>query len=65
MDHVFVTGRRKDVLDAAVAEIGKKATGIPGEIAQLSDLDRLYGAVREYGRKIDVIFANAGVARRA
>src|SRR5438552_18918419 len=29
-DHVFNTGRRKDVLDAAVAEIGEKATPIPG-----------------------------------
>jgi NADP-dependent 3-hydroxy acid dehydrogenase YdfG len=26
MDHVFITGRRKDALDAAVAEIGKNVT---------------------------------------
>jgi NAD(P)-dependent dehydrogenase (short-subunit alcohol dehydrogenase family) len=65
MDHVFVTGRRKDVLDAAVAEIGDKATGIPGDVANLNDLDRLYEAVKRYGRKLDVIFANAGVARLA
>jgi NAD(P)-dependent dehydrogenase (short-subunit alcohol dehydrogenase family) len=65
MDHVFVTGRRKDVLDAAVAQIGEKATGIPGDVANLSDLDRLYEAVKSYGRSIDVIFANAGVARLA
>ena len=31
MDRVFITGRRKDALDAAVAEIGEKATGIPGD----------------------------------
>ncbi len=65
MDQVFVTGRRKDVLDAAVAEIGEKATGIPGDVANLNDLDRLYEAVKRYGRKIDVIFANAGLARLA
>jgi NAD(P)-dependent dehydrogenase (short-subunit alcohol dehydrogenase family) len=65
MDHVFVTGRRKDVLDAAVAQIGEKATGIPGDVASLSDLDRLYEAVKNYGRSIDVIFANAGVAQLA
>ena len=65
MDHVFITGRRKGVLDAAVAEIGEKATGIPGDVANLNDLDRLYQAVKRYGRKIDVIFANAGVARLA
>src|SRR6201997_3833990 len=65
MDHVFITGRRKDALDAAVAEIGEKATGIPGDVANLSDLDRLYEEVKRYGRKIDVIFANAGLARLA
>jgi hypothetical protein len=31
MGRVFITGRRKDALDAAVAEIGEKATGIPGD----------------------------------
>jgi NAD(P)-dependent dehydrogenase (short-subunit alcohol dehydrogenase family) len=65
LDHVFITGRRKDVLDAAVAEIGQKVTGIPGDVANLNDLDRLYEAVEKYGRKLDVIFANAGVARLA
>jgi NAD(P)-dependent dehydrogenase (short-subunit alcohol dehydrogenase family) len=62
MDHVFITGRRKDVLDAALAQIGEKATGISGDVGNLSDLDRLYDAVKGYGRRIDVIFANAGVA---
>jgi NAD(P)-dependent dehydrogenase (short-subunit alcohol dehydrogenase family) len=65
MDHVFITGRRKDVLEAAVAEIGRNATGIPGDVANLSDLDRLYEAVKAHNRKIDVIFANAGVVRLA
>jgi NAD(P)-dependent dehydrogenase (short-subunit alcohol dehydrogenase family) len=65
MDHVFITGRRKDVLDVAVAEIGDKATGIPGDVASLSDLDRLYDSVKEYGRKLDVVFANAGIAQLA
>jgi NAD(P)-dependent dehydrogenase (short-subunit alcohol dehydrogenase family) len=65
MDHVFITGRRQDVLDAAVAQIGEKASGIPGDVANLKDLDRLYEVVMSYGRKLDVIFANAGLARLA
>jgi NAD(P)-dependent dehydrogenase (short-subunit alcohol dehydrogenase family) len=65
MDHVFITGRRKDALDAAVAEIGRNTTGVPGDVANLSDLDRLYDAVKKHNRKIDVIFANAGVAQLA
>jgi NADP-dependent 3-hydroxy acid dehydrogenase YdfG len=65
MDHVFVTGRRKDALDAAVAEIGKNMTAVQGDVASLSDLDRLYGAVKKHHRPIDIIFANAGVAKLA
>ena len=29
MDYVFITGRRKDVLDRAVAEIGRNRVGMP------------------------------------
>ena len=65
MDRVFSTGRRKDALEAAVGEIGEKATEIPGDVASLTDIDRLYEAVKRYGRKLDVIFANAGVAQLA
>lgn len=65
MDRVFITGRRKDVLDTAVAEIGEKATGVPGDVANLNDLDRLYESVKRYGRRLDVIFANAGIALQA
>jgi NAD(P)-dependent dehydrogenase (short-subunit alcohol dehydrogenase family) len=65
MDRVFITGRRKDALEAAVGEIGEKATGIPGDVVSLTDIDRLYEAVKRYGRKLDVIFANAGVAQLA
>jgi NAD(P)-dependent dehydrogenase (short-subunit alcohol dehydrogenase family) len=64
-DHVFITGRRKDALDAAIAEIGEKATGVPGDVASLNDIDRLYESVDGYGRKIDVVFANAGISQIA
>lgn len=63
MDHIFITGRRKDALDAAVAEIGKNVTAVQGDVANLADLDRLYDAVRKQNRKIDVLFANAGVSQ--
>src|ERR1700751_6057858 len=65
MDHVFITGRRQEVLPTAVAEIGQKATGVPGDVANLNDLDRLYESVKRYGRRLDVIFANAGIALQA
>ncbi|MFF1896274.1 SDR family NAD(P)-dependent oxidoreductase [Streptomyces sp. NPDC058206] len=58
--HVFVTGRRKEALDAAVAKIGSNATGVRGDVADLADLDRLYETVDQQGRRVDVLFANAG-----
>jgi NAD(P)-dependent dehydrogenase (short-subunit alcohol dehydrogenase family) len=64
-DHVFITGRRKDALDAAAAEIGEKVTAVPGDVSSLNDLDRLYESVNDYGRKIDVVFANAGISQQA
>jgi NAD(P)-dependent dehydrogenase (short-subunit alcohol dehydrogenase family) len=50
---------------AAVAAVGKNVTGVQGDVANLRDLDRLYEAVGEHNRKIDIIFANAGVAQLA
>src|SRR5271168_1275595 len=59
--YVFITGRRQKELDEAVRVIGKNVTGVQGDIAKLSDLDRLYEAVKATGRRIDVVFANAGL----
>jgi len=65
MDHVFIMGRRHDALDAAVAEMGSHVTAVQGDVSRLSDLDRLYEAVQKQRRKLDVIFANAGIAQLA
>src|SRR5437588_6627979 len=62
--YVFITGRRHKELDEAVKAIGSNVTGIQGDVAKLADLDRLYQAVKAKGR-IDVVFANAGVAEFA
>lgn len=62
---VVVTGRRKAELDAAVAEIGANALGVQGDVAKLEDLNRLYAAVKARHGRIDILFANAGVARLA
>src|SRR5271154_104009 len=62
--YVFITGRRQKELDEAVREIGINVTGVQGDVANLTDLDRLYEVVATKGR-IDVLFANAGVAEFA
>jgi NAD(P)-dependent dehydrogenase (short-subunit alcohol dehydrogenase family) len=57
---VFITGREQGALDTAAAELGPAVTAVRGDAADLGDLDRLYAAVREDGRPIDVLVANAG-----
>jgi len=58
--YVFITGRRQDALDRAVAAIGRNVTGVQGDASNLADLDRLYSVVRKEKGKIDVLFASAG-----
>jgi len=59
--YVFITGRRQKALDEAVRAIGTNVAGVQGDIAQLADLDRLYETVADTGKRIDIVFANAGV----
>ena len=57
---VWVTGRRQAELDAAVAAIGHGAIGVPGDVANTADLDRLYARIGDTSGRLDVLFANAG-----
>ncbi|MEO4042784.1 SDR family oxidoreductase [Hoeflea sp. CAU 1731] len=57
---VFITGRRKEALDAAVRSIDGNVTGVRGDMSDLADIDRLYDAVQQAHAQIDVLFANAG-----
>jgi len=60
--YVFITGRRQAELDKAVAEIGSNVTAVQGDVSNLDDLDRLYKEVETKKDKLDVLFANAGIA---
>jgi NAD(P)-dependent dehydrogenase (short-subunit alcohol dehydrogenase family) len=58
--HVFLTGRRQDALDEAVASIGLNATGVRADVANLDDLALVADEIRRRGDGLDVLFANAG-----
>jgi len=60
---VFVTGRRGQELEAAVKEIGKGVTGVQGDVSKRADLDRLFAQIESEKGRLDVLFANAGVAQ--
>jgi NAD(P)-dependent dehydrogenase (short-subunit alcohol dehydrogenase family) len=57
---VFMTGRRKKELDAAVKEVGHNSRGVQGDVAKLADLDRLFAVVKDEAGAVDILFANAG-----
>ncbi|MEV4420103.1 SDR family oxidoreductase [Patulibacter sp. NPDC049589] len=57
---LFVTGRRQEVLDAAVAQIDGDATGVRADAGSAADVEALYAVVGEAAGRIDVLVANAG-----
>jgi len=63
--YVFITGRRAPELAAAVKEIGRNVTGVQGDVSNLDDLDRLFAQIKREKGKLDIVFANAGVAKYA
>jgi len=58
---VIITGRRQKDTDEAVKAIGKNVEGVVGDVAKLTDLDKLHDHIaKKYGR-VDIVFANAGI----
>src|SRR5258706_8592201 len=63
--YVFITGRTQSKLDEAVKQIGPGATAVQGDVGKLEDLDRLFEQVKREKGKLDIVFANAGIAKYA
>src|ERR1700751_5823031 len=63
--YVFITGRRDPELAAATKAIGRDVAGVQGDVSSLDDLDRLFAQIKRDKGKLDIVFANAGVARYA
>src|ERR1700726_2096298 len=63
--YVFVTGRRDAELAEAVKEVGRNITGVSGDVSNLGDLDRLFAQIKREKGRLDIVFANAGVAKFA
>src|SRR5216684_1090935 len=61
--YVFITGRRGSELAGAGKEIGRHVTGVRGYVSKLGDLDRLFAQIKQEKGRLEVVFANAGVAK--
>jgi NAD(P)-dependent dehydrogenase (short-subunit alcohol dehydrogenase family) len=62
---VFITGRREAELDAAAKDVGENVKAIKGDVSKLDDLDRIVAVIKEDKDRLDIVFANAGIAKYA
>jgi NAD(P)-dependent dehydrogenase (short-subunit alcohol dehydrogenase family) len=60
---VVVTGRSKDAIAAAQKELGPGALVIASDTSKLADIKSLMDEIRRKFGRIDIVFANAGIAR--
>ncbi len=60
--NVVLFGRDQKTLDDAVETLGTQAIAVQGDVTSDTDLNALYTATEKQFGKVDVIFANAGVA---
>ena len=63
--YVFITGRRDPELASAVKEIGHNIAGVRSDVSNPADLDGLFAQIQREKGRLDILFANAGVARYA
>jgi len=61
--HVFITGRREQELSAAAKDMGSNVTTVQGDVSKPDDLDRLFARIKTEKGRLDVLFANAGIAK--
>ena len=58
--HVFINGRRQDVLDEAVKQLdNKNVTAIVGDISNMADLDKIYSVIQTEKGHLDILVTNA------
>jgi NAD(P)-dependent dehydrogenase (short-subunit alcohol dehydrogenase family) len=60
---VVIVGRDQVTLDRAQLALGARAVAIRADVSKLAEVDELYRQTRERFGRIDVLFANAGVAK--
>src|SRR5271155_5202897 len=61
--YVYIMGRHASPLEQAVAKIGENVTALEGDVAELADLKGIYTRVKQEKGRLDIIVANAGIAK--
>lgn len=58
---IIIAGRRQEELDRAVKYIGGDVLAIKTDVSKISDINNMYDVIKKTHKKIDIIFANAGL----
>lgn len=61
--HVVVVGRDPVTLASAAKVLSKDALVVKADVTKTAEVDQLFATVKEKYKRIDVLFANAGVAK--
>jgi NAD(P)-dependent dehydrogenase (short-subunit alcohol dehydrogenase family) len=62
---IVIFGRNRQTLDEAAASLGTDVMAVQGDVRKLVDIDRLFEETGKTFGKIDVLVANAGIAKFA
>src|SRR5689334_12487463 len=62
---VIIIGRNSQAVSKAAVEIGGNTLGLTADVSRVADIDAAYKTIQEKFGRMDVLFANAGVAKFA
>lgn len=60
---VIILARTQEKADLALTEIGENGSAVIGDVADLASLEAAYAAIKEQHGHLDIVLANAGIAR--
>ena len=61
--HLAIFGRDQASLASASAALGKDTLAVQGDVRKMGDLESLFGRAEERFGKVDIVVANAGIAK--
>jgi NAD(P)-dependent dehydrogenase (short-subunit alcohol dehydrogenase family) len=60
---VIIIGRKPDAVAAAAKEVGGDTIGLVADVSKVADLEAAFRTIGEKFGRVDVLFANAGIAK--
>jgi NAD(P)-dependent dehydrogenase (short-subunit alcohol dehydrogenase family) len=62
---VIIIGRNAEAVANAAREIGGETLGLVADVSRVTDIERAFATIREKVGHLDIVFANAGIAKFA